>query len=113
MSDSAISFQSLIEKSQDYLETKMEIAKLKTIDKSSDVLSALVVLISVLFLGLLCFLFISIGLALYLGSLLGSPHTGFFIVGGLYGILLLIIYLLRDKWIKTPVSNLVIKKMLK
>lgn len=113
MSDSVGSIKSLIEKSQDYLETKIEIAKLKTVDKSSDVLSSLVVLVSIIFLGLLCFLFISIALALYLGSLLGSAHTGFFIMGGFYGIILFIFYLLRDKWIKTPVTNLVIKKMMK
>jgi hypothetical protein len=113
MSDSTISIKSLIEKSQDYLETKIEIAKLKTVDKSSDVLSSLVVLMSMIFLGLLCFLFISIALALYLGSLLGAAHMGFLILGGFYGIVLWILYLLRDKWIKTPVTNLVIKKMLK
>ncbi|MFI5124258.1 MAG: phage holin family protein [Chitinophagales bacterium] len=113
MSDSDISLKSLIEKSQDYLETKMEIAKLKTVDKSSDVLSSIVVLVSMIFLGLLCFMFISIALALYLGALLGSAHAGFFIMGGFYGIILVVLYLLRDKWIKTPVTNLVIKKMLK
>ncbi|MDP4131251.1 MAG: phage holin family protein [Bacteroidota bacterium] len=113
MPDSEISLKSLIEKSQDYLETKLEIAKLKTVEKSSDVLSSIVVLISMIFLALLCFMFISIGLAFYLGSLVGSAHTGFFIMGGVYGIILIILYLLRNKWIKTPVSNLVIKKILK
>ncbi len=113
MPESAVSIKSLIEKSQDYLETKIEITKLKTVEKSSDILSSIVVLILLVFLALLCFLFISIALALYLGSLIGSQHTGFFIMGGFYGIVFLIIYLLRDKWIKIPVANLLIKKMLK
>lgn len=113
MPETDISIKSLLEKSQDYLETKIEIAKLKTIDKSSDVLSTIVVLISVIFLGLLFFLFISIGLALYLGSLVGSAHAGFFIVAGLYGIVLLLLFAFREKWIKTPVTNLVIKKLTK
>lgn len=113
MSESDISIKSLLEKSQDYLETKIEIAKLKTVNKSSDILSTMIVLISVIFLGLLFFLFISIGLALYLGSLAGSAHAGFFIMAGLYGVILLLIYLFREKWIKTPVTNLVIKKLLK
>lgn len=113
MSEPDISIKSLLEKSQDYLETKIEIAKLKTVNKSSDILSTIIVLISVIFLGLLFFLFISIGLALYLGSLAGSAHAGFFIMAGLYGAILLLIYLFREKWIKTPVTNLVIKKLLK
>ncbi len=113
MSDTAHSFQSLLEKSQDYAETKIELVKLKTIAKSSDVLSTIIVLISGLFVGLLFFLFISIGLAFYLGSLVGSTHAGFFIMGGFYGIVLFLLYLLRDKWIKTPATNMIIKKMLK
>ncbi len=113
MPESAVSIKSLIEKSQDYLETKIEITKLKTVEKSSDILSSIVVLILLVFLALLCFLFISIALALLLGSLIGSPHTGFFIMAGFYGIVFLIIYVLRDKWIKIPVANLLIKKMLK
>lgn len=113
MPDSAVSIKSLIEKSQDYLETKIEITKLKTVEKSSDLLSSIVVLILLVFQALLCFLFISVALALYLGSLTGSPRTGFFIMGGFYGIVFLIIYLLRDRWIKAPVANLLIKKMLK
>jgi hypothetical protein len=113
MSDTAVSFQSFLEKSQDYLETKVELAKLKAIDKSSDVLSTLIVLVSMIFAGLLAFLFISIALALYLGFLVGSAHAGFFIMGGFYAVILLLLFLRRDKWIKTPVTNLIIKKMLK
>jgi hypothetical protein len=111
--DQEFSFKSLIEKSQDYLDTKIEIIKLKTVDKSSDALSSIVVLISVIFLALLFFLFVSIGLALYLGSLVGSAHAGFFIMAGLYGVLLLLICIFREKWIKGPVANLVIRKLLK
>ena len=37
---SADSIKTLIDKSKDYLETKIELTKLKTIDKSADVLSA-------------------------------------------------------------------------
>ncbi len=113
MSESASSIKTFIEKSQDYLETKIEITKLKTVEKSSDALSSIVVMIVLILLALPCILFISIALALYLGSLIGSAPTGFFIMGGFYGIVFLIIYLLRDKWIKTPVANLLIQKMLK
>jgi hypothetical protein len=34
-------------------------------------------------------------------------------VGCVYAILLMIIYLQRDKWIKTPIANGLINKMLK
>jgi|SRR5450432_1156753 len=113
MSSSIDSIKSLIDKSKDYLDTKIEITKLKTIDKSSDVLSTAIAMIFLSFIACLVLIFISLGIALLIGSAMGSYHLGFFIVGGFYAIVLLIIYLQRDKWIKHPVANGIINKMLK
>ena len=107
------SIKTLIDKSKDYLETKIELARLKTIDKSADVLSAVVVIVSMIFIGSLVIILISIGISLFLGRILGAYHYGFFIMGGFYAIVLLVIYLQREKWIKTPISNELINKMLK
>jgi hypothetical protein len=105
--------KTLIDKSKDYLETKIELTKLKTIDKSADVLSAVVVIVSMIFIGSLVIILISIGLSLFLGRLLGAYHYGFFVMGGFYAIVLLVIFIQREKWIKTPISNGLINKMLK
>jgi len=113
MASSESSIKALLEKSQDYLETKIEIVKLKTISKSSDALSTIVVLISVIILSILFFLFVSIGLALWIGWLLGYAYAGFFIMGGVYGIAVILLYRFRERWIKTPVTNLIINKLLK
>jgi hypothetical protein len=107
------SIKTLIDKSKDYLETKMELTKLKTIDKSADVLSSVFVMVSIIFIASLVIVFISIAFALLLGKLVGSNYNGFFIVGGFYALILLIIYFQRDKWIKTPIANGLINKMLK
>jgi len=107
------SIRTLIDKSKDYLDTKIELTKLKTIDKSADVLSTAIVMVSMIFLGSLVILFISAGIAIMLGKALGAYQYGFFIVGGFYGIILLVIYLQREKWLKTPISNGLINKMLK
>lgn len=107
------SIKTLIDKSKDYLETKIELARLKTIDKSADVLSAVVVIVSMIFIGSLVIILVSIGISLFLGRILGAYHYGFFIMGGFYAIVLLVIYLQREKWIKTPISNELINKMLK
>src|SRR5271154_1427741 len=103
----------LIDKSKDFLDTKIELAKLKTIDRSADILSSVVVMVSMLFIGTLVIILFSIGLALLLGTMLGAYHNGFFVVGGLYAIVLLILYIQRDKWIKSPISKQLINKMLK
>ena len=110
---SAESIKTLIDKSKDYLETKIELTKLKTIDKSADVLSTVVVMVSMIFFLSLFVLFVSIALALMIGKMLGDVYYGFFIMGGFYAIILLMIYLKREKWIKTPIANGLINKMLK
>lgn len=107
------SIKMLVDQSKDFLETKIELTRLKAIDKSADVLSTAIVMVSIIFLGSLFVIFISIGLALILGKWLGSTHYGFFIVGAVYGLLLLLIFLKKDKWIKTPIANGLIDKMLK
>ena len=107
------SIKTLIDKSKDYLETKFELARLKTIDKSADVLSAVVVMVSMIFIGSLVIILVSIGLSLLIGSLLGAYHYGFFIMGAFYAVILLVMYIQRNKWIKTPIANGLINKMLK
>jgi ABC-type sugar transport system permease subunit len=107
------SIKTLIDKSKDYLDTKIELTKLKTIDKSADVLSAVVVTVSMLFISFLLILFVSLAVALLLGKMLGAYHYGFFIMGGFYAIILLLIYVMREKWIKNPIANELINKMLK
>ncbi len=107
------SIRTLIDKSKDYLDTKFELTKLKTIDKSADVLSTAIVMVCMIFIGSLFVIFISTALALLIGRMLGAYYYGFFVMGGIYAILLLIIYIQRDKWIKTPIANGLINKMLK
>jgi len=105
--------KTLIDKTKDYLDTKIELTKLKTIDKSVDVLSTVVVMIAIIFLWSLFIIFISIALALIFGKMLGAYYYGFLIMGGFYAIILLVIYIQREKWIKTPIANGLINKMLK
>jgi len=107
------SIKTLIDKSKDYLDTKIELTRLKTIDKSADVLSTVVVTVSMLFVSIVLLLFASVGLALLIGNMLGAYHYGFFIMAGFYAVILLVIYVKREKWIKTPIANELINKMLK
>lgn len=107
------SIKTLIDQSKDYLDTQIELTKLKAIDRSADVLSSVVVMVSMIFIGSMLILFVSVAMALFLGQMLGAYYLGFFIMAGLFAIILLIIYVQRGKWIKTPITNGLIKKMLK
>ncbi len=97
----------------DYLETRAVLWKLKTVESITDLSSAVVSRITMIFLFLLFALTVNIGLALLIGDWLGKSFYGFFIIGGLYGLAGLIGYACRNRWIKEPVGNMIISKILK
>ena len=105
--------ETLIKKSGEYLDTKIELTKLKAINTSSDVLSNMVYLIVKILIIFLFVGFVSVALAILIGKTMGDYYYGFLIVGGFYLIVLLITYVQRKKWIKEPVANGLINKMLK
>jgi hypothetical protein len=113
MTSTTESIKTLIDKSKDYLDTQIELTKLKTIDRSSDILSTAIVFIFMGFIAVLVLILFSVAIALLIGLKMGSYHSGFFIVGGFYAILLVIIFIQRDKWIKNPIANGMIGKMMK
>jgi hypothetical protein len=61
----------------------------------------------------LSIIIINIGLAIWIGKLLGESFYGFFIIGGFYGIIAIFLNLYREQLVKYPVSNSIIKQMLK
>ncbi|BBE19508.1 hypothetical protein AQPE_3693 [Aquipluma nitroreducens] len=104
--------ESLIEKGEQYGKTTLELLKLKTLDKSADVASNLVSWLIVLIFAVLFFLILNIGVALWLGELLGKSYYGFFVVSGIYALLALIFSIFRKQLIKDPLNNSIIEQVL-
>jgi len=104
--------ESLIEKGEQYGKTTLELLKLKTLDKSADVVSNLVSWLIVVIFAVLFFLILNIGIALWLGELLGKSYYGFFVVSGFYALLALIFGLFRKQIVKNPVNNSIIEQVL-
>ena len=105
--------ENILSKAGDLAETKAELWKLKAAGKISETLSSLISIISVVLLTVTAITILSIGAAFWVGTQLGSTSYGFFIVGGFYALVGLLIFLFRQKWIKTPVNNLIIHKIIK
>ena len=59
------------------------------------------------------FVNLNIGIALFIGDLLGKVWLGFILVSGIYACIGLIVYLFREKWIKRPLSNSIVAQLLK
>jgi len=102
----------LYEKAKEYTQTTIELYKLIAVEKTAEVLASLVFRIAFLCLAAFFILFSSIGLSFYLGELLHSTAIGFLLVSFVYLILTILLYNFRDKWIKAPISNLIIKELL-
>lgn len=113
MGDAAKSVDVLYEKAKKYTETSAELLALKTVDKTADVLSSLTSIVLIVIVVAMFTLFINVGLSLFIGSLLNEYYLGFFIISGFYLVLALVLYLFKDKFIKIPVTNLIIVKLLK
>jgi hypothetical protein len=113
MEDSAKLLESLLERAEDYGKTSLELAKLKTIDKTAEIVSSLVPLSVVILLTASFLLFLNLGLAFWLGEVLGNPYYGFFIIAGFYLVVAIIIHFLLNNWIKRLVGNYFVKHVLK
>ena len=81
--------EDLFADSKEYLETRIELAKLQAVEKSSEIAGSAVTGLLLLLFFTMVFLF------------------------GIYLTIGLIVYLARESWIKKPISNAIIHKMLK
>ena len=113
MTDNTTPIATLFERAEDYGKTTLNLLKLNAIDKSADVASSLVSRLVVIMTVVFSVLIISIGAALWLGKLLGEAFYGFYIIGSFYAIFAILLQVFRDQWIKYPVSNSIIKQMIK
>lgn len=109
----AKSIDVLYEKAKKYTETSAELLALNAVDKTADVLSSLTVIVLLVIAVAMFTVFINVGLSLFIGSMLNQYYLGFFIVSGFYLLLAIVLYMFKDRFIKTPVANLIIAKLLK
>ncbi|WP_291099877.1 MULTISPECIES: hypothetical protein [unclassified Flavobacterium] len=113
MTDNTTPIATLFERAEDYGKTTLNLLKLNAIDKSADVVSSLVSRLAVIMTVVFSVLIVSIGLSLWIGKWLGDAFYGFFIIGGFYALLAILLQVFRHQWLKYPVSNSIIKQMLK
>jgi hypothetical protein len=100
----------LLEKAEAYSTTSLELIKLKALDKTAGVASALIsgslftIIVSIFVLT------INIAIALWLGELLGKVYYGFLVVAACYA-LAAIILLVMHPLIKKSINNAIIKQL--
>ena len=95
----------------DWIETYRNLLGVRIVEHSSmgasvSVLGVLTMLVIVFIL-----LFLGLGAAWWIGEKLENMKAGFFIVGGVYGTVLIIILLMAKKVLIPGIRNLIIKKI--
>ena len=105
--------ESLVESVFDYSKSGYELAKLKTVDKTADVVSSLIPHSIVFVIIVLFTLFFNLGLAYYLGEIFGNMFYGFFVVAAFYGIAATFMHVFMHKPIKNKINKYLVKELLK
>ena len=112
MDDHAKLIELLFERAAEYGKTSFELIKLKTVDKTSDIVSSLIPHSVVVVLIASFLFFFNFGLAFWLGEVLGKAYYGFFVVAAFYCVLGIVLLFLH-KWVKKIICNYIIKLVLK
>lgn len=104
--------ETLFERAEVFTKTSLELLKLSAVSKSSDILASLVVKLVLATMVTIFFLFLNIGLAFWVGELLGKSYYGFFVVAGFYILGAIVFSIFKDSLIKKPIKNLIISEIL-
>lgn len=103
--------ETLVSKAGELAETKMELWKLKVVDKIASSVSSLIAAMAVVLFIVAAIMILSLGAAVWIGHSLGHLSYGFFIVGGFYILAGIVLYVFRKSILKAPLSNLIIDKL--
>ena len=103
--------EQLVKNMKSYLETRFDIVVLNLQDKLSDILSSVATVLVLSVFSILVVFFVSVGVAWWIGNAMQNSSIGFFIVGGFYLVLMIIVMIFKDQWIKLPLINILLKRI--
>jgi len=107
------SVEELIKSVEEYGKTSLDLMRLQAAQKGSAIMTYMIVSVSVLIPLLMCLTVLNIGVALWLGELLGKAYYGFFVVAGFYFIIGLFLFVTRKQLIEKPVIKMLISQIFK
>ncbi|HTR28254.1 MAG TPA: phage holin family protein [Puia sp.] len=108
-----VKFENLIGHTRDYLNTRVDEAKLTVAERSSAVIARIIALTVVSVVFGLCLIFASVAAAWWLGHSWGRVWLGFLAVAGIYFIAGLIVWSARERLIRIPIMNSIIHQLFK
>lgn len=112
MEDKSKLVETLLEKAIEYGKSSYNLVKLKAIDETSDRISSVLPNLIVILFCAVVLLFFNLGMAFWIGNLLGESFYGFFIVTAFYIIVALVIHFFLQDWFKKIFYDYIIRKLL-
>lgn len=110
MEDQELDVKKIITKVKEYAEVRKELAVLSAVEKGSQLVANFLTDGLVLIFLVLTVLFGSLALGFYLSDVIGNSYAGFLIVTGIYFLLAVIVYMIKDKYLEKSIINAVIKR---
>jgi small-conductance mechanosensitive channel len=101
----------LMDHAGDYIETYYKLGLLKVTEKSTAAGSAIIAALLLAILSIFFILFIGLGLAWWIGDMLDSIIAGYFIVAGIYLLIIICVIMMRKKMIDPFLRNFLVKKI--
>lgn len=101
-----------IEYAKIYVEQQKQFFHLEASKRLAKTTSKLMMVAILAFLGFMIFMLLTLALAFFLGSYLGSYGFAFLILTGFFALLAFAIYFFKDKIIAAPIQALIIEEML-
>lgn len=111
MNDTIDKIEGLTEHVKEFVNTRVELAKLRIAEKTSLVIGNIIAVGVVAVLFLFVIVFGSFAGAWALGDWIGKRYAGFLIVAGFYLLVAIIVWFARQRIIRFPVMNAIIKQL--
>lgn len=111
MEEQKFSFSGSFQKVKEYIDTQLELLKLKTIARISRVVGALILDATKILLSLLVVFFFAMALGFFLGEVMHSNALGFLTTGVIFLLILLAVGMMRSK-LEVKFMDMIISRIL-
>lgn len=105
--------EELFERIESYVQINVQLYKLRAVELVAESTSTVVSKILIALVAILFFLFLNIGIAIWLGSVLATPYAGYFIVSGFYLLVLIMLFIFRKNMFKKSIAESIMHKFAK
>lgn len=106
-------YQKIVKDGQQYLRTRYNLLRLELLEKMGQIIAFLLLLFCCIILVLAAFIYFSFALVEWFNTMFNSEIIGFCLIGGVFLVILLLIYLFRDQLFLMPIIRQLSKILFK